>query len=1185
MLQSSINRMEASVIEVDVSSVVITGGEQTKPSFVTYSIAGLSNLSPDGAVIPFVDGHIRQLPALTSGPFRYAQYAVNYFLEAKKNLPNPDRRLKQAVISASAMMLLYPADGIEGYSQGEFIDHCVAECTKDVRLCLDAGADVVQMDMTKARLSLKLDPRGGLLRTMLADNDRVFFSAFSKEEEMKLGIHVCPGADHDSTHSADVDYAELLPLLLTWLSCSRFYLELKAAETGPIKALTAIRDSMKPDHMIFVGVVDLNNLGSEIPFIQCEEDRAARNSVSDGDKTQESLFAAISQLLVSWEWLQCGDGLSTFQLSYALALLLLSALQVLFSLVSLLFSSKWFLFARLYSRTGTVTAVTLGDDSPLVAVISGYGWLERIGGLVMRNSNDKIVTNSSLPGLGRLSALAGCGCSVERKKRSFVDRSSNQQGVGFPSCSSTERSVHGITVTAGRRLVLSLLLLASSSLLLGEVSSFQHYRCRAFPRRTSQLQRVSPTSLLAKKWISLAPGKGVPRVFGIKIDDTIADVDDLKKAIKKKKANDLRHVDADNLVLEYPAGTELAEDSPISEITGGEKKSEPILARVPQTTTGPLITLVEDFKITPDETVNSHFEPSFRPREYIGLQETVDECVQLVLKYTPPPTDPSFRNPPLFISRLARSGKTTILHHLFDALKKHDDFDVISISFNGSGGTNGFERRTGETAVECIARQIALQLTDIPDGALQTQIMVDRKKLIAYLDSYSAKHPERKLVLLIDELNVLGRSIDSEAAKFLRNNFLDPKGRYLVFTTHIPLQLIDSMNAIFDDWSPRKGVTVKLRTCSNKEELQQMFEEDGEMARRSDLFTDLGIPALTFSRLRGDFDAAERVNRCFQKAQVEFGPLSDHDKFLMLKDFLNSFLIGKVSESPAISRSARLDEFSAVTSENKLTVVKRYPLGFVSPIVKQLMNSFASRRVMLRIIELIDKIIPAAFDKSRSGEDWEAVIELSVLLWCLYIQSGAQDDLVLMPDVDVKKFEYRILPDTVTALGAAKQYIETQAASMAPGTLFFVKCESSQFNILDGFLVYKISEQTLRRHAYQLKRGKYRVSDSDVENSFKGVDWLDKVFWILGKPHVNPKNPIGIVDFLNLDDLRKLLGPTLSQLNENVMEALGKAKQEKKERAKKSSKEVASLKIKPKETNGSLDQASQQCDSNKAYGH
>ena len=64
----------------------------------------------------------------------------------------------------------------------------------------------MQIDFTEGRLSLKLDPSGQLLRDFVALNNLVL-DRFSDEERERIGVHTCPGGDHDSTHSADVDYA------------------------------------------------------------------------------------------------------------------------------------------------------------------------------------------------------------------------------------------------------------------------------------------------------------------------------------------------------------------------------------------------------------------------------------------------------------------------------------------------------------------------------------------------------------------------------------------------------------------------------------------------------------------------------------------------------------------------------------------------------------------------------------------------------------------------------------------------------------------------------------------------------------------------------------------------------------------------------------------------------------------
>src|SRR5262245_58291304 len=163
-LRDTIERFEAT------GSPVISDGEQTKSSFATYPLEGLANLAPDGAVIPFADGHTRQLPRLTSGPFRFGRHADGYLEAARRYAHVP---VKQAVIAASALSLIYPQDGVDGYGRDEFLDDLVDACEQDIRRSLDGGAHRVQIDFTEGRLSIKLDPSGGVLRDFVALNNRV----------------------------------------------------------------------------------------------------------------------------------------------------------------------------------------------------------------------------------------------------------------------------------------------------------------------------------------------------------------------------------------------------------------------------------------------------------------------------------------------------------------------------------------------------------------------------------------------------------------------------------------------------------------------------------------------------------------------------------------------------------------------------------------------------------------------------------------------------------------------------------------------------------------------------------------------------------------------------------------------------------------------------------------------------
>ena len=234
----------------ETGSPVVTDGEQTKPSFATYPLDGASGLAPDGLVIPFKDGHTRQLPRLTTPAFRYSTYASSYLVAAKRLTTLP---VKQAVISASALSLLYPASGIPGYTNEAFLADLVGEAVADIRTCLDEGAASVQIDFTEGRLSLALDPTGELLESFIALNNRVL-EHFSPQELGRIGVHTCPGGDRDSTHSANVDYAGLLPALFR-LRAGRFYLQL-ASERDPAHVLRIVREHRQPEQVVFVGVTD-----------------------------------------------------------------------------------------------------------------------------------------------------------------------------------------------------------------------------------------------------------------------------------------------------------------------------------------------------------------------------------------------------------------------------------------------------------------------------------------------------------------------------------------------------------------------------------------------------------------------------------------------------------------------------------------------------------------------------------------------------------------------------------------------------------------------------------------------------------------------------------------------------------------------------------------------------------------
>lgn len=258
-IRDTIERFEAT------GSPVITDGEQRKyHNFWTYCVHGLPNTDPDGFKIPFAAGHTRRMPKLTGGPFRYKRHADSYLDVALRHAAKP---VKQAVISPSALSLMYPDEEIPGYSREQFIEDLLREHETEVRNCLRKGAHKVQIDFTEGRLAVKIDPTGHLLHSFI-DLNNLALSRFSVEERRRIGVHTCPGGDRDSTHSADVDYADLLPALFELKVCS-FYIAL-AGEKDRGHVLKIIRDHMKANQRIFVGVVSPIDPRVETPEEICD---------------------------------------------------------------------------------------------------------------------------------------------------------------------------------------------------------------------------------------------------------------------------------------------------------------------------------------------------------------------------------------------------------------------------------------------------------------------------------------------------------------------------------------------------------------------------------------------------------------------------------------------------------------------------------------------------------------------------------------------------------------------------------------------------------------------------------------------------------------------------------------------------------------------------------------------------
>src|SRR5262245_46454031 len=274
----SIKRME------ETGAPIVSDGEQRMSSFATYAITdtlagtGLADgLAPDGQYFAiFADGHHRQLPRLTRGPSKSQTYTAEFTAKAVKMATKP---LKQAVIAPSMLALLYPLDGqVKGYPREQFLNDLCDECERDIRMAFKAGAKRVSIDFTEGRLACRNDPKNpwtgrGMLGHFVELNNQVI-DRFTAEERRNIGIHTCPGGDCDSTHSADVDYAELLPGMFK-MNAGYFLMQL-SSERDKERVYKLIGQHSRADangvaQVCFIGVINPQNPRVETPQEVCDD--------------------------------------------------------------------------------------------------------------------------------------------------------------------------------------------------------------------------------------------------------------------------------------------------------------------------------------------------------------------------------------------------------------------------------------------------------------------------------------------------------------------------------------------------------------------------------------------------------------------------------------------------------------------------------------------------------------------------------------------------------------------------------------------------------------------------------------------------------------------------------------------------------------------------------------------------
>lgn len=344
----------------------------------------------------------------------------------------------------------------------------------------------------------------------------------------------------------------------------------------------------------------------------------------------------------------------------------------------------------------------------------------------------------------------------------------------------------------------------------------------------------------------------------------------------------------------------------------------------------------------------------------IDMEVTLEEGLQIVKDNI----DKNYRVPPLVITRLYRGGKTTVLKALFQRLKDNRFFPII-ISLNG-----GLELRyPTESPLKVLIRLIAVQFIEVaPNESLKT-FVCSEQDLLARLN-YLSQVENKRIVLLIDALNRFGAPVDDAVSKFLKVNFLDKKGHYLIFSSHVMVRLQDQMIATqnckqFINVPPSvRGIcTIQLPFCSDNSMLRGMGEEYTGLTDL-DVTLGAGIPSLIYAKRQPTEMSIVAIFTSVMEVMV-----TDNARYLaenrqaLMTNFLLELFDGKKRQNLF---SCFADIFFNGGNESV-----RYPLPYVTCIWEWLGDS--------RLGQLV-KTLSHNAREVEGGKDWEVIIVTALVL-------------------------------------------------------------------------------------------------------------------------------------------------------------------------------------------------------------
>jgi hypothetical protein len=493
--------------------------------------------------------------------------------------------------------------------------------------------------------------------------------------------------------------------------------------------------------------------------------------------------------------------------------------------------------------------------------------------------------------------------------------------------------------------------------------------------------------------------------------------------------------------------------------------------------------------------------PSATRRYFIGVEAVVAQSMDIIKTELPLGTgrDAAYRVPPLMFSRLSRGGKSTVLNAIFHKLQS-EGINCIIITFSGN-----FRFRSGETQKNAILRLIASQLVSSLSKNPDQDIECDEAALDERIGNES-------FVLLIDELNTLSNNepVDAEAGLMLRNMFLDKCNRYLVFTTHIPLDLdLFSGHVKSTLNAPRGVMVVPMPVETNLDELRKMFD-DTHSVTPAEVSLYGGIPSLIFS--------VKALHEMHPSVRFRMIVLPDNfNRQSLLHELIDELVSGCRNLS---NKNLRVfDRCSSSPEQGKV----QWPLCYIKCILE---TCTPLSMITTNLIECITAIEVLA-KEIGSGKDWEYIVQFSLIVQSYHHQLFGGRYLFEIASMGPTQAVHIFHLNSRTAEEAKTEIFDCcRQCNETALCLFFPKFAS--FPTFDGFIAYHAPGQTSepRVVGVQMKLGNDCPTERGVE-----FNWVSKGYLIRGiAANRNYTSPDGFWQCMTNSEIDSLVGYSLGSI-------------------------------------------------------